>query len=289
MTTKDTIKQNFPTEVHFPIELEVLCNWIDENGYDNILTDIKLYGFQDSMTNYFDNGQKLEKYIGAFGHSADGSIFAILQIENNQKVVHLGPKGSNWFIVADNFVEFLKILAIGYPHLTEDDLEKPPIESNPNDKFKKWVETTFNVTIPNSAKKITNKADKTFTKWLFDNLQPDKTFEHFDPESEHNKQFNSIEYRLVVKNVPNNKSKFIGDLRRVSTMSISELLKQLNNLPFVVYESSTYFKGQLSIINFSTFDKDNLIFLTENYKNEVILEYRNNVKKSEKTDFKQLI
>lgn len=72
-------------------------------------------------------------------------------------------------------------------------------------------------------------------------------------------------------------------------MSISELLKQLNNLPFVVYESSTYFKGQLSIINFSTFDKDKLIFLTENYKNEVILEYRNNVKKSEKTDFKQLI
>jgi hypothetical protein len=289
MTLANKIKQTFPTEVRFPIELEMFCNWVDENGYESILTDFELHGFPNSMTNYFENGQKLEKYIGEFGHSGDGGIFAIWQTENDQKVVHLGSEGNNWFIVANNFVEFLKILAIGYPYLADDNLQKPPTESSQNDNFKKWVETTFSLTVPNSAKKLVNKTDKTFTKWLFDNLQPADTFEHFDPDSEHNKQFNSIEYRLVVTNIPGNKSKLIGDLRKVSTMSISELLKQLSNLPLVVYESSTYFKGQLSLTNFPTPNKDNLIFLTENYKDEVVLEYRNSARQSERTDFKRLI
>lgn len=288
MTLADKIKQTFPSEVQFPAKLKIFCDWVDENGYDNIVTDFELHGFSNSMTHYFDNGQKLEKYIAAFGHSGDGGIFAIWQNGNDQKIVHLGSEGNDWFIVANNFVDFLNILAIGYANLANDDLQKPPTETKTDYKFKNWVETTFYLKVPNSAKKLTNRIDKTFTKWLFNSLQPGETFERFDQDNEHNKQFNSIEYRLVVIQVPDNKSKFIGELRKVSTLSISELLKQLNYLPLVVYESSTYFKGQLSLTNFPTLDKDNLIYLTSNYKSEIILEYRNNVRQSEKTDYRQL-
>lgn len=288
MALAEKIKETFPKQINFPKELKMFCNWVDKNGYDNILTDFELHGFKNSMTNYFDNGQKLEKYIAKFGHSGDGGIFAIWQNGNNQRIVHLGSEGKDWFIVANNFVDFLNILAIGYANLVDDDLQKPPTQTNAIYDFKNWVEKTFDLKVPNSAKKLTNKTDKTFTQWLFNILQENENFEQFDPESEHNKQTNSIEYRLVVFDVPDNKSKFIGDLRKVSTLSISELLKQLNNLPLVVYESSTYFKGQLSLTNFPTPDKENLIYITNNYKSEVVLEYRDNVRQSEKTDYIKL-
>lgn len=288
MTLADKIKQTFPTEIHFPIELKLFCDWIEENGYDSIASDFKLHASSNAMIKYFDNGEKLEKHIAAFGHSGDGGIFALWKTDKSQKIVHLGSEGNNWFVVANNFIDFLTILAIGYPNLACDDLQKPPSEHNPNNKFKNWIETTFGLTVPDSAKKLTDKTDRTFTRWLFDILQTGDNFERFDPDSKHNLQFHSIEYRLIATKVPDNKAKFIGDLRKVSALSIAELMKGLNQLPIVVYENATYFNGELSLANFPKNDRDALIYLTENYKNEVTLEYRNNARQSEKEGFKPI-
>ena len=283
----DKIKQAFPTEIDFPIELQLFCEWIEENGYDSIATDFRLEAAPKLISTYFENGEKLERYLAAFGHSGDGGIFAIWQTDGEQKVVHLGSEGNNWFVVADSFVGFLARLAIGYRNLVYDDLQKPPAGTNADAKFKTWVEATFGLTVPDSAKHI-DKTDKTFTRWVFNILQPGVDFEHFDPDSKHNREFHSIEYRLVVSNIPDNKSKFIGDLRKASAMSISELMQGLRNLPVVVYESSTYFNGQLSLKNFPTNDREALLYLTEKYRQEVALQYRKRVRQSEKMEFREM-
>lgn len=288
MTLADKIKQTFPNKINFPKELRMFCDWIEENGYDSIVTEFRLRAASNLMTKYFEGGEKLEKHIAAFGHGGDGGIFAIWDAENTQKIVFLGSEGDNWFVVANSVVDFLVILAIGYPNLAHDDLQEPPLGKSPDIKFRNWIEQTFGLTVPDSANNVLNKADKTFTRWLYHTLQPNVDFEHFDPNSKHNLEFHAIEYRLVVSNVPANKSKFIGDLRKVSTMSISELMKGLNNLPMVVYESTTYFNGQLSLTNFPSGDREALIYLTETYKHEVMLQYRNNVRQSEKKEFKLL-
>ena len=287
MNLTDNIKQTFPTEIDFPMELQLLCEWVEENGYDSIATDFRLGAAPNLVSSYFHNGGKLEKHLVAFANSSDGGIFALWRTNEGQKVVHLGSEGNNWFVLADDFADFVATLAIGYSNLAEDDLLNPPVGNGPDAKFKTWVETKFGLRIPDSAKNI-DKTDRAFTRWVFNTLQPGVDFDQFDPDSKHNLEFHSLEYRLLVSKIPENKSKFIGDLRKVSTLSISELMKGLNNLPIVVYEGSTYFNGQLSLKNFPSADKEALIYLTENYKDAVTLEYRKNVKQSEKTGFKEL-
>src|SRR5690606_7686114 len=116
--------------------------------YDGIATDFRLEAAPYLISTYFENGEKLERYLVAFGHSGDGGIFAIWQIDGEQKIVHLGSEGNNWFVVADSFVGFLAKLAIGHRNLAHDDLQKPPAESSAEAKFKTWVGTAFGLTVP---------------------------------------------------------------------------------------------------------------------------------------------
>jgi len=76
--------------------------------------------------------------------------------------VHLGSGSGSVLtcVLADNFVDFLRLLAIGYNEICWDtNFPFPPNENNdfvvkPNVKFQSWVKDTFNVEIPKNALEI---------------------------------------------------------------------------------------------------------------------------------------
>ena len=87
----------------------------------------------------------------------DGSMAAFwLADDGTQKIVHLGSgSGSTTVcVLADEPVDFLRLLAIGYDEICWGEaLSKPPSANTefivrPNRVFAEWVEQTFNVTVP---------------------------------------------------------------------------------------------------------------------------------------------
>ncbi|NEX94118.1 SMI1/KNR4 family protein [Caulobacter sp. 17J65-9] len=87
----------------------------------------------------------------------DGSMAAFwLADDGTQKIVHLGSgSGSTTVcVLADDPVDFLRLLAIGYDEICwGDELSEPPNASGefivqPNRAFAAWVAETFKVTIP---------------------------------------------------------------------------------------------------------------------------------------------
>ena len=113
-----------------------------------------------------------------------------LDENGNQKIVHLGSGSGSALVcvLAENTVDFLRLLAIGYEEIcwSEDFDEPPPTEREeddptpivlPNAKFKKWVEDTFDTTVPATASEIVkhpsrmgdDDSDDEFFRWVIAN------------------------------------------------------------------------------------------------------------------------
>lgn len=98
--------------------------------------------------------------------SATGSYCALWLDDDNQlKVVYMsnGLGTGLECIIADNAIDFLRLLAMGYDaDFWNIDLPYPPNENNrtyeyhinPNVKFQKWVKYTFNVDIPKTGTQV---------------------------------------------------------------------------------------------------------------------------------------
>lgn len=90
--------------------------------------------------------------MGAFWLADSGEI----------KIVHLGSGSGSTLtcVLADNTVDFLRLLAIGYDEICwSDEFANPPKDNpeftvQPNTEFQNWVRNTFNVTIPQTALEI---------------------------------------------------------------------------------------------------------------------------------------
>jgi hypothetical protein len=90
--------------------------------------------------------------------------------------VHLGSEGDAIYILAENFVDFLRLLAIGYDEIGFADMNKTAEEWNMevgndqnegiNPKFREWVEQEFQVKVPQKGNEITNFKDKEFNDWI---------------------------------------------------------------------------------------------------------------------------
>jgi hypothetical protein len=79
------------------------------------------------------------------------------------KIVHLGSGSGSLLncVLADNAVDFLRLLAIGYDEICwGEEFASPPNEENtgfrvePNAEFQEWVKNTFHVEIPKTALEI---------------------------------------------------------------------------------------------------------------------------------------
>lgn len=96
----------------------------------------------------------------------DGSMAAFWLDENNQqKIVHLGSGSGSCLccVLAEDPVDFLRLLAIGYDEICwEDEFSAPPNDGisdrdtfiHPNLEFQQWVKTTFNTSIPKIALEV---------------------------------------------------------------------------------------------------------------------------------------
>lgn len=184
-----------PKGMTLPKELIQLYQWIEENnlyvdnknGYrigflfpENELkeswtdnereggTTIEFAAGEPENLKYWFGGkenEEIKQRLCVFAQSgAEGSETAFWLSENGQlKIVHMGSGSGSILtcVLADNFLDFIRLLAIGYDEICwDEEFPFPPNENNndfivkPNLKFQKWVKETFNVEIPKTALEI---------------------------------------------------------------------------------------------------------------------------------------
>ena len=108
--------------------------------------------------------------------NGDGSRVALWQADDGSQKLVLVGSGSGCGLVcvlADDPVDFLRLLAIGYDEIYEAELAHPPNTgsdyiTHPNLAFGGWVERTFGVTIPTRGCEIVRHP-----AWMHADASPD--------------------------------------------------------------------------------------------------------------------
>ena len=181
MNTFKEIAKGIPHEIALPEQLKKLTEWLDQNGYP-ISGHFELRADDGETIRYWLGFNNISNRFGVFGAGPDGSLYAFwLDDDRNQKIVHLGSEGGELYILASNFIDFLRLLAIGYDEIGFADLSMSVKEWNislgesendgVNQKFIKWVENEFGVTIPQKGIEIVDVKDKSFENWINDQIQ----------------------------------------------------------------------------------------------------------------------
>ncbi|UUV22380.1 hypothetical protein [Paenimyroides aestuarii] len=198
MNLFEQLKSSFPEQIKAPQELEHLCHWVEQNGYP-ISGDFELRVDDGETINHWFGFNEVSHRFGVFGAGATGDIFAFWVDDNDhQKIVHLGSEGDNMFIIAEDFIDFLRFLAIGYKEISQANMHVSPMEHNIqealkqfrfvgnttiteaeivaeygdelyegiNNNFQHWVKEAFKVSIPVKGNEIINVNDRTFQDWL---------------------------------------------------------------------------------------------------------------------------
>jgi len=146
-------------------EKEMKASWTDTERIGG--TDIGFYacGNRNMEAVYSD---RIKGRLVEFAQSGgDGSMVAFwLDDDGKQKIVHLGSGSGSVLccVLADDPIDFLRLLAIGYDEICwNDEFDKPPNEGveesgglfvEPNIRFREWVVETFKTTIPATALEI---------------------------------------------------------------------------------------------------------------------------------------
>ena len=189
------LEKVLPAGMTIPKELHLLYEWIENN---NLYVDNKngyrigfLYpekklkeswtdtereggteiefaaGGTENLKYWFggEDNEEINARLCVFAQSgAEGSQSALwLNNQNELKVVHLGSGSGSMLscVLADNMIDFIRHLAIGYDEICWDDnFPYPPNENGeefivkPNLEFQKWVQDTFHQNIPKKAIEI---------------------------------------------------------------------------------------------------------------------------------------
>lgn len=176
MSTYKKIIKGIPIRTDIPPEFEKLCSWTETNGYP-ISGYFSLRADDGDTMRYWLGFKNLSDRFGIFGASPDGSLYSFwIDDENKQKIVHLGSEGGELYVLADNFIDFLRLLAIGYDEIGFADLNMTIQEWNSeigqekdkgfNTKFRGWVEKEFKVQIPDKGSEIVDVNNTTFRDWI---------------------------------------------------------------------------------------------------------------------------
>lgn len=120
----------------------------------------------------------------------EGSMAAFwLDDEGEQKIVHLGSGSGSAMscVLADDPIDFIRLLAIGYDEICwNSEFSAPPninhsvseMFVHPNSQFQNWVKNTFSVTIPKIAIEIVEhpaemgdvESPDPFCRWVEQNV-----------------------------------------------------------------------------------------------------------------------
>lgn len=147
-------------------------NKLMENWYENERsggTRITFYpGGTENLKYWFGCGEneELKQRLCVFAQTGDeGSESAFwLTDEGELKIIHMGSGSGSMLscVLADNALDFLRLLAIGYDEICwDEDFPYPPNENpngdmivKPNTEFQNWVTQSFGVDIPRTALEI---------------------------------------------------------------------------------------------------------------------------------------
>lgn len=169
----EELQKTFPSGISIPDALAQLCAWHEANGYPiSGYFELRADTYE-AIRHWFGNDSVVDRF-GVFGAGPDGSLFAIWrQADGRQPIAHLGSEGVNNFVLASDFVSFLRLLAVGYGEIGFDDLSQPTTEP-PNEPFQRWVSDTFSVSIPSTGAEITEPARAAhddFDQWIQTKIQ----------------------------------------------------------------------------------------------------------------------
>ncbi len=189
---KKQIERTLLPGMHIPEPLFLLFKWIEENGYfidrnkrrcgflqpaDKLKTEwTETHRPGGTYIEFFAEGNVDLKHW--FGHKrpevlnrvcvfantgAEGSMAAFwIDDHGKQRIVHLGSGSGSLLVcvLADDPVDFLRLLAIGYDEICWNDQYSQPPNSgtelfvHPNVEYQDWVKQTFSVSIPRTASEI---------------------------------------------------------------------------------------------------------------------------------------
>jgi len=171
----------------FPDE-ELRDGWTDDERPGGTIIEFAAEG-NVNLHHWFghDRREVLDRVCVFAKTGADGSMAAFwIDDEGNQKIVHLGSGSGSTLccVLAEDPVDFLRLLAIGYDEICWNDaFDEPPNADDdmivhPNTAYQKWVQETFNASIPSTASEIVKTAaeigDKDspdeFCRWVDQNV-----------------------------------------------------------------------------------------------------------------------
>ncbi|SFW36243.1 hypothetical protein SAMN02927921_01314 [Sinomicrobium oceani] len=181
MNTFEKIKSGIPKTVSIPAGLEKLCHWTDTHGYP-ISGCFELSADDGETITSWMGFDKVSDRFGVFGNGPDGSLYAFWINDNaDQKIVHLGSEGEELYILAEDFTDFLRLLAIGYDEIGFSDMDMTLEEWNDildvekdygaNPEFREWVISEFEVSIPERGHEIADMNDRSFAEWIENQLE----------------------------------------------------------------------------------------------------------------------
>jgi hypothetical protein len=155
--------------------LEKFCTWYAAN--DALPGDFELFTDDGESITHWSRIPDLRPYFVQFGSTRNASMVGIWQPEagGKQTYMYLSADEGWGTELADNFVDFMRLLAIGYEplscfsELTVQELNKlaeiEDLNQGFNPAFKTWVETEFKTTVPTTS--LAFKREGTpFNDWL---------------------------------------------------------------------------------------------------------------------------
>ncbi|WP_239153309.1 hypothetical protein [Virgisporangium aliadipatigenens] len=208
----DVTLARVPSGFDFSGPLQMLFEWVEKQGYvrpghDGDLygslsadawvgTSVELRGFTAGQTvsytrSWFgdaanDHATRLWPFVRTGG---DGSMAALwLDGDRRTRVVHLGSGSGSLLtcVLAENGLDFLRLLAIGYREICwGEEFAAPPRPWGDSGKivngpYRDWLCGTFGVTVPETASEIVREPAEAggpatgdaFCRWVEDHLDP---------------------------------------------------------------------------------------------------------------------
>jgi hypothetical protein len=172
----EDIVKGFPSTITPPPELRKLVEWANANehkmgGY------FELYADDGKCLEYWSQNRYLNNNFAQFGVGPSGAPTGIWRNDDGvEKIVYLYDEEMFGFVVADSFLDWMRILAIGYEDTNHScnqtiqeynkAMEREALNEGFNPAFKAWVENEFKTTVPLKGDEVAKREEHSFNNWI---------------------------------------------------------------------------------------------------------------------------